>query len=116
MAHDETRKLLAHVATRLGGVEALAARLGIGARVLGAYLSGKVTWAAFAREYRNELFAPAGVDAGNRTIKNHGQKFTLRLLKALARRGNVTLMCHCAEDEMHCHRHVLQRLILGKAV
>jgi hypothetical protein len=40
-AHDETRKLLAHVATRLGGVEALAARLGIGARVLGAYLSGK---------------------------------------------------------------------------
>ena len=39
--HDETRKLLAHVASRLGGVEALAARLGIGARALGAYLSGK---------------------------------------------------------------------------
>ena len=29
-----------HVASRLGGVEALAARLGIGAKVLGAYLSG----------------------------------------------------------------------------
>jgi hypothetical protein len=39
-AHDETRKLLAHVANRLGGVEALAARLGISPRVLGAYLSG----------------------------------------------------------------------------
>ena len=38
--HDETRKLLVHVASRLGGVEALAARLGISARVLGAYLSG----------------------------------------------------------------------------
>jgi hypothetical protein len=40
-AHDETRKLLVHVASRLGGVEALAARLSISARVLGAYLSGK---------------------------------------------------------------------------
>lgn len=38
--HDKTRKLLVHVAGRLGGVEALAARLGISARVLGAYLSG----------------------------------------------------------------------------
>jgi uncharacterized protein YeaO (DUF488 family) len=52
-----------------------------------------------------------GVDAHNRVIKNHGQKFTLRLVGELARRGNVTLLCHCAENEAHCHRHLLRALI-----
>ena len=51
------------------------------------------------------------VDARSRTIKNHGQKFTLRLLKRLAEKGTVTVMCHCAEDEQHCHRHELQKRI-----
>jgi hypothetical protein len=51
------------------------------------------------------------VDARSETIKNHGQKFTLRLLKALARKGNVTIMCHCAEDQMNCHRHSLKKAI-----
>jgi uncharacterized protein YeaO (DUF488 family) len=51
------------------------------------------------------------IDRRNATIKNHGQKFTLRLIKHLARRGNVTLLCHCAEEETHCHRHLLRALI-----
>ncbi len=51
------------------------------------------------------------VDARSRSIKNHGQKFTLRLLKALANGRPVTVMCHCAEDERRCHRHELARLI-----
>jgi hypothetical protein len=53
------------------------------------------------------------IDARNETIKNHGQKFTLRLIKKLARRGNVTLMCHCSEDQKECHRHLLRDLILS---
>jgi hypothetical protein len=28
------------------------------------------------------------------SIKNHGQKFALRLIKRLAKKRNVTLMCH----------------------
>ena len=58
----------------------------------------RLTWAKFSREYRHELFMDGSLDKANRTIKNHGQKFTLRLLQSLAKRGNVTLMCHCAEN------------------
>jgi uncharacterized protein YeaO (DUF488 family) len=52
------------------------------------------------------------IDKSNATIKNHGQKFTLRLLRRLSEKQNVTLMCHCAEEERHCHRHLLRDLIL----
>jgi uncharacterized protein YeaO (DUF488 family) len=88
------------------------ASLGPSERLLKAVLAGRVTWSAFARRYRAELRAAGASDAGNATIKNHGQKFTLRLIAELARRGNVTLMCHCAEDQQQCHRHLLQREIL----
>jgi uncharacterized protein YeaO (DUF488 family) len=74
-------------------------------------LGGKVTWAAFLREFRKELVLSGAIDARNHTIKNHGQKFTLRLVKALAAKGPVTLMCHCAEDAEQCHRYELKRLI-----
>ena len=56
------------------------------------------------------------VDARSATIKNHGQKFTLRLLKTLAERGTVTVMCHCAEDERHCHRHELARILASRRI
>lgn len=58
----------------------------------------RLTWAKFSREYRHELFIAGSLDKANRTIKNHDQKFTLRVLESLAKRGNVTLMCHCAEN------------------
>jgi len=74
-------------------------------------LGGKITWAAFAREFRKELVLSGAIDARNRSIKNHGQKFTLRLIKALADRGPVTLMCHCAEGAEHCHRYELRKMI-----
>jgi hypothetical protein len=54
------------------------------------------------------------VDFRNKTIKNYGQKFTLRLLQKLANRDTVTLLCHCAEDEAHCHRHVLAEILNSK--
>lgn len=90
--------------------------LGPSERLLRAFLDGKMTWAAFAREFTNELFLDGPIDARSRTIKNHGQKFTLRLLKRLARTGSVTLLCHCAEDQEQCHRHVLRKLILSNRV
>ena len=58
----------------------------------------RLTWAKFSREYRHELFIDGSLDKANRTTKNHDQKFTLRVLESLAKRGNVTLMCHCAEN------------------
>jgi len=73
--------------------------------------TGSITWAQFAREYRAELLMDGPIDSRSASIKNHGQKFTLRLLARLARRQDVTLMCHCDEDQERCHRHVLRAMI-----
>lgn len=75
--------------------------------------SGAITWSEFTRRYRAELREGGSIDRRNRVIKNHGQKFTLRLLQTLGRRGTVTLMCHCDEQQQHCHRHVLKKLLAG---
>ena len=90
--------------------------LGPSERTLRALQKGAVSWKNFSKQYRDELFLDGPIDKRSRTIKNHGQKFTLRLLKRLALRENVTLLCHCAEDERHCHRHVLRALITGTQV
>jgi uncharacterized protein YeaO (DUF488 family) len=87
------------------------ANLGPSEKLLKGVLGGKITWKEFGKRYRDELFAPAATDAGNATIKNHGQKFTLRLVAKLAEKENVTLLCHCAEDATQCHRFLLQDLI-----
>jgi uncharacterized protein YeaO (DUF488 family) len=88
--------------------------LGPSERVLRRVQNGAISWEEFSKEYRKELFLDGPVDARSRTIKNHGQKFTLRLIGRLAQRGHVTLLCHCAEDQLQCHRHVLRHLILGE--
>jgi uncharacterized protein YeaO (DUF488 family) len=90
------------------------ANLGPSEKLLRAFQQRRITWPEFVRRYRRELFEGGTIDDRNLTIKNHGQKFTLRLLQQLARRGPITLMCHCAEDERHCHRHILQRVLKGK--
>lgn len=90
------------------------ANLGPSEALLRDFLAKRLTWAEFARRYKKELMESGGVDARNHTIKNHGQKFTLRLLQTLGRTGNVTLMCHCAEDDPQCHRHVLRKVLMGK--
>jgi uncharacterized protein YeaO (DUF488 family) len=87
--------------------------LGPSERTLRTLQKGAISWKTFSKQYRDELFLDGPIDARSRTIKNHGQKFTLRLLKRLAQREHVTLLCHCAEDERHCHRHVLRALIAG---
>ncbi|HEY5913242.1 MAG TPA: DUF488 family protein [Verrucomicrobiae bacterium] len=92
------------------------ANLGPSEKLLKTMLAGRMTWLEFARRYQAELFQSQPLDRDNATIRNHGQKFTLRLIKELARRQHVTLMCQCAEDEPHCHRHLLKKLILSKAI
>ena len=85
--------------------------LGPSEALLHRFQAGKVSWAQFAKAYQAELFESAAVDNDNPRIKNHGQKFTLRLIKELASRQPVTLMCSCAPEEEHCHRHVLKKLL-----
>lgn len=89
------------------------ANLGPSEELLRAFQRGRATWSQFVRRYRVELQEGGSIDRRNRVIKNHGQKFTLRLLQTLARRGTITLMCHCDEDQPHCHRHVLRNILKG---
>lgn len=89
--------------------------LGPSEPLLKEWKSGQIDWKGYIKKYKAELFFTGEFDAKNRTIRNHGQKFTLRLIKELVRRQPVTLLCQCPEDEPHCHRHVLQKLILSSA-
>ena len=90
------------------------ANLGPSERLRDAILAGRISWSEYRKRYFKELLETGGVDARNERIKNHGQKFTLRLLQELGKRAAITLLCHCAEDEPHCHRHVLRRVLNGK--
>ena len=90
--------------------------LGPSERLLKSVQTGKITWAEFAGEYRAEMFMDGRIDARSRTIKNHSQKFTLRLTEQLSRNAPVTLLCHCAEEQQHCHRHLLRKMILNSGI
>jgi len=90
------------------------ANLGPSEKLLRDFLSGQHSWADFTRRYRRELFEMGSIDKKNVTIKNHGQKFTLRLLQGLGKSMTVTLMCHCGEDQQQCHRHILKRVLRAK--
>lgn len=115
VAKDDGLRILA---TRLHGrglsknrYDVWMANLGPSEQLLRRMQAGAIDWKTFERQYREEMRMAGAVDARNRLIRNHGQKFTLRLLATLARRGNVTVMCHCAEDAVQCHRHVLKKLV-----
>ncbi|HUR44998.1 MAG TPA: DUF488 domain-containing protein [Candidatus Saccharimonadales bacterium] len=90
------------------------ANLGPSEKLLKTFLRGGLSWPEFSARYRKEMFEPSALDARNATIKNRGQKFTLRLVRELSNRQTVTLLCHCAEDEPHCHRHILKKLLASK--
>ena len=87
------------------------ANLGPSEQLRDAILAGKISWQEYSRRYLEELRESDGIDRRNQQIKNHGQKFTLRLLQYLARTRPVTLLCHCPEDERHCHRHLLKAVL-----
>jgi uncharacterized protein YeaO (DUF488 family) len=90
------------------------ANLGPSEQLRDAILAGRISWSEYSRRYRKELLEPGGADARNKRIKNYGQKFILRLLQHLARNQTITLLCHCAEAEPHCHRHLLKALLEKK--
>jgi uncharacterized protein YeaO (DUF488 family) len=85
--------------------------LGPSEDLLRSFLAGTIEWQEFARLYKAELRESSSLDVKNRTIRNHGQKFTLRLLQQIAKTEPITLMCQCAEDEEHCHRHILAKIL-----
>ena len=85
--------------------------LGPSEQLLQSALAGTIDWKTFAKRYREELYMDGPIDDRSDTIKNHGQKSTLRLLKHLSQRHNVTLMCHCEETATECHRFLLEREI-----
>jgi uncharacterized protein YeaO (DUF488 family) len=90
--------------------------LGPSEKLLRSYLAGTISWPDYKRVYIKELFDSTSLDKRNVIIKNHGQKFTLRLIKRLSKQGNVTLLCHCAEEELHCHRHLLKQVLLSTRI
>ena len=87
------------------------ANLGPSEQLRNEFLAGQISWPQFSLRYGRELREGGTGDRRNKKIRNHGQKFTLRLLQHLARSQTVTLLCHCAEDEKHCHRHLLKALL-----
>ena len=85
--------------------------LGPSEQLLRAMMGGAIDWKTFTKRYHDELYMDGPIDERSETIKNHGQKSTLRLLKALSEKQNVTLMCHCVEDAKECHRFLLAKEI-----
>ena len=81
--------------------------LGPSEELLRAVMGGAIEWKTFVKRYHDELYMDGPIDDRSETIKNHGQKSTLRLLKALGEKQNVTLLCHCVEDAKECHRFLL---------
>ncbi len=90
--------------------------LGPSERLLRKISDGNISWTTFKKEYQAELFMDGPIDARSKTIKNHGQKFSLRLIEKLARKGPVSLLCHCEEDQEQCHRHLLKSVILSSRI
>ena len=85
--------------------------LGPSEQLLKAVMGGAIEWKTFAKRYRDELYLDGPIDDRSETIKNHGQKSTLRLLRALGEKQHVTLLCHCVEDARECHRFLLAKEI-----
>ena len=81
--------------------------LGPSEELLRAVQAGAIDWKTYSKRYREELYLDGPIDDRSATIKNHGQKSTLRLLRAISRTQHVTLLCHCDEDATECHRFLL---------
>ena len=78
--------------------------------------AGSANWRSWSKRFRDQLLGLDTPEPKNPVIRNAGQKFTLRLIKHLAKRQNVTLMCHCPQDATRCHRFLLRDLINGSRI
>lgn len=72
---------------------------------------GVEDWKNWGKQYREEMLGDDVTEKKNPVIRNAGQKFTLRLIKRLAKKQYITLMCHCPEGVERCHRFLLRDLI-----
>jgi len=88
------------------------ANLGPSEKLLKKYQNDKISWNEFKLSYKRELLEGYVKDKINNTIRNKGQKFTLRLLRKLSLMQDVTLLCHCDENQKDCHRNVLRDIII----
>lgn len=70
--------------------------------LLRAFRSGRVGWAQYRRRYLAGLARPAA-------------RAQLATVRALARRGPVTLLCGCP-DESRCHRSLLKAYLETRLV
>ena len=77
---------------------------------------GSDDWRDWRKQYREEILGNDFTEKKNPLIRNGGQKFTLRLIKKLAKKQNVTLMCHCSEGVERCHRFLLRDLIKSNKI
>lgn len=83
---------------RKGHVDAWLKELGAELPLIRAWKAGKIaSWPEFRRHYLVGL-------------KKTAAQAQFRDLKALARKGRVTLLCACP-DEARCHRGILKRLL-----
>ena len=57
-------------------------------------------WAYFSRRYRREMLTPAA-------------QRLVALLAALSSQTNLSVGCYC-EDESHCHRSLLKKLLIER--
>lgn len=87
------------------------ANLGPSEKLLKEANNTDMSWSVFSKLYKSELLSSDSIDKKNKTIRNKGQKFTLRLIAKLAKTQNVTLMCHCATDAHFCHLRMLEKLV-----
>jgi uncharacterized protein YeaO (DUF488 family) len=82
--------------------------------------NGPSDWDEWSRRYQAEMLGNRRTqlirEPKNPVIRNAGQKFTLRLIKYLARHQNVTLLCHCEADATDCHRILLKDLIRSSKI
>jgi uncharacterized protein YeaO (DUF488 family) len=85
--------------------------LGPSEKLLRDALCERVPWPDFKKKYKEEVLASSDIDKKNKSILNHGQKFTLRLIKDLSGKQDVTFMCHCDTNDKECHLRVLEKLI-----
>lgn len=81
-------------------------------KLLRAFQSEKIDWETFSDCYLEEMQHGYVSEAKqNPSRKNKGQTYTIRLLKSLAQKQTVTLLCTCNPDAEHCHRHLLRELV-----
>jgi len=92
------------------------ANLGPSGELLKSFQADKISWPVFQEKYKEEILNSLDLDRKNKVILNHGQKFTLRLIKFLAKGQNVTLMCHCDTGEEMCHLKVLEKILQSKII